>query len=178
MPAADVAKDDVAEVLFTSGTTAEPKGVLITHRNILANIVPVEGETVNSQLARRVFSRLFQEYGLPKMISTDSGVPFATTALGRLSSLSVWWIRLGIVPELIAPAHPQQNGSHERMHRTLKRETIRPPRGSLAAQQVSFNRFRTEYNEERPHRALGRLPPRRFAERQRTLENSSYQLST
>jgi transposase InsO family protein len=74
-------------------------------------------------LARPVFFRLFQEYGLPKIIRTDNGVPFATTALGRLSTLSVWWIHLGIVPELIEPAHPQQNGSHERMHRTLKRET-------------------------------------------------------
>jgi len=111
------------------------------------------------QLARPVFFRLFQEYGLRRIIRTDNGVPFATTALGRLSTLSVWWIHLGIFPELIEPAHPQQNGSHERMHRTLKRETIRPPRGSLAAQQVCFNRFRTEYNDERPHEALGQDTP-------------------
>jgi putative transposase len=83
-------------------------------------------------LARPVFLRLFREYGLPRIIRTDNGVPFATTALGRLSTLSVWWIRLGIYPELIEPAHPEQNGSHERMHRTLKRETARPPRGNLA----------------------------------------------
>ena len=111
------------------------------------------------QLARPVFFRLFQEYGLPQVIRTDNGVPFATTALGRLSSLSVWWIRLGIFPELIEPAHPEQNGSHERMHRTLKRETAHPPKGSLAAQQVCFNRFRTEYNEQRPHEALGLETP-------------------
>jgi putative transposase len=96
---------------------------------------------------------------LPEVIRTDNGVPFATTALGRLSALSVWWIRLGIFPELIEPAHPQQNGSHERMHRTLKRETIRPPKRTLAAQQVCFNRFRREYNEERPHEALGLTTP-------------------
>ena len=109
-------------------------------------------------LAEPVFRRLFHEYGLPRAIRTDNGVPFATTALGRLSTLSVWWIRLGIYPQLIEPAHPEQNGSHERMHRTLKRETTRPVKGSLAAQQVCFNRFRVEYNDERPHEA-GRCSP-------------------
>jgi len=126
-------------------------------------------------LARPIFLRLFQEYGLPEIIRTDNGVPFATTALGRLSPLSVWWIRLGILPELIAPASPQQNGRHERMHRTLKAEATRPPSGNLQAQQTRFNRFRQEYNEERPHEALdqetpasvyrpsGRALPRRLA---------------
>src|SRR5262245_11947400 len=93
------------------------------------------------ELARPVFCRLFQEYGLPGIIRTDNGVPFAATALGRLSTLSVWWVRLGIFPELIEPANPEQNGSHERMRRTLKRETTRPPRGNVAAQQVRFNEF-------------------------------------
>ncbi len=110
-------------------------------------------------LARPIFLRLFQEYGLPEIIRTDNGVPFATTALGRLSTLSVWWIRLGILPELIAPASPQQNGRHERMHRTLKAEATRPPSGNLQAQQTRFNRFRQEYNEERPHEALGQETP-------------------
>lgn len=109
--------------------------------------------------ARPIFLRLFQEYGLPGIIRTDNGVPFATTALGRLSTLSVWWIRLGILPELIAPASPQQNGRHERMHRTLKAEATRPPSGNLQAQQTRFNRFRQEYNEERPHEALGQETP-------------------
>lgn len=111
------------------------------------------------QLSRPVFFRLFEEHGLPRAIRTDNGVPFATTALGRLSSLSVWWIRLGIHPQLIEPAHPEQNGSHERMHRTLKNETTRPAKGNLAAQQVRFNHFRTEYNEQRPHEALGQETP-------------------
>jgi putative transposase len=111
------------------------------------------------ELARPVFSRLFAEYGLPRIIRTDNGVPFATTALGRLSTLSVWWIRLGIYPELIEPAHPEQNGSHERMHRTLKRETAHPARGDLASQQVRFNEFRREYNHERPHEALQQETP-------------------
>ena len=109
--------------------------------------------------ARPVFLRLFQEYGLPGIIRTDNGVPFATTALGRLSTLSVWWIRLGILPELIAPASPQQNGRHERMHRTLKAEATRPPSGTLRAQQVRFNRFRQEYNHDRPHEALDQETP-------------------
>jgi transposase InsO family protein len=109
--------------------------------------------------AKPVFTRLFKEYGLPKRIRTDNGVPFATTALGRLSTLSVWWIRLGILPELIEPSSPQQNGRHERMHRTLKAEATRPPSANLQAQQVRFNRFRREYNHERPHEALDQETP-------------------
>jgi len=109
--------------------------------------------------ARPVFRRAFEEYGLPQIIRTDNGVPFATTALGRLSLLSVWWIRLGIYPELIEPAHPEQNGRHERMHRTLKAEATRPPSANLQAQQTRFNRFRAEYNDERPHEALDQETP-------------------
>jgi putative transposase len=104
--------------------------------------------------AKAVFLRLFREYGLPRIIRSDNAVPFATTALGRRSRLSVWWIKLGIKPELNDPAHPEQNGRHERMHRTLKAETTRPPRANLNAQQRAFNEFRREYNEERPHEAL------------------------
>lgn len=110
-------------------------------------------------LAKPVFLRLFEEFGLPDRLRTDNGVPFATTALGRLSTLSVWWIRLGIQPELIEPASPQQNGRHERMHRTLKAETTRPPAANLQAQQVRFNQFRREYNEVRPHEALDQHTP-------------------
>jgi len=115
--------------------------------------------TPSHEPARAVFLRLFREHGLPRIIRTDNGVPFATTALGRLSRLSVWWIRLGIYPELIEPAHPEQNGRHERMHRTLKAEATRPPRANLAAQQRCFNAFRTEYNEQRPHEAIGQRTP-------------------
>lgn len=106
------------------------------------------------QGAKPVFTRLFKEYGLPTRMRTDNGVPFATTTLGRLSRLSAWWVRLGIVPEFIEPGHPEQNGRHERMHRTLKAETTRPAAGSLAAQQRRFNGFREEFNHERPHEAL------------------------
>ena len=88
--------------------------------------------------AKPVFTRLFKEYGLPKRIRTDNGVPFATHTLARLSSLSAWWVRLGIVPELIEPGKPQQNGRHERMHKTLKAEATRPPANSLRAQQCTI----------------------------------------
>jgi transposase InsO family protein len=108
---------------------------------------------------KRVFRRLFQEYGLPQRIRTDNGVPFATSALGRLSRLAVWWIRLGILPELIEPSHPEQNGRHERMHRTLKAETTRPPAATHRRQQQRFSQFRREYNEVRPHEALQQRPP-------------------
>lgn len=113
-------------------------------------------------LAQPVFTRAFRQYGLPKIIRTDNGTPFATTAISRLSRLSVWWIRLGIYPELIEPGKPQQNGRHERMHRTLKRETTRPPAATLRGQQRRFNRFREEYNDVRPHEALGQETPASF----------------
>jgi putative transposase len=109
--------------------------------------------------AKPVFTRLFQEYGLPKRIRTDNGVPFATTTLARLSRLSAWWVRLGVMPEFIEPGKPQQNGRHERMHLTLKDETTRPPARSLAAQQRKFNRFVDEFNNERPHEALDQQTP-------------------
>ena len=106
-----------------------------------------------------IFMQLFRRYGLPERIRTDNGQPFASNALGRLSTLSVWWVRLGIRPELIEPAHPEQNGRHERMHKTLKAATARPPQAHLAAQQRAFDRFRQRYNEERPHEALGDATP-------------------
>lgn len=99
--------------------------------------------------------RTFREHGLPRALRTDNGVPFATAALGGLSELSVWLLKLGVMPERIEPGQPQQNGRHERMHRTLKAATARPPRGNLRAQQRAFDRFVAEFNDERPHRALG-----------------------
>jgi len=109
--------------------------------------------------SRPVFERLFRQYGLPERIRTDNGAPFASNALGRLSRLSVWWVRLGIFPELIEPGQPQQNGRHERMHRTLKARTARPPERNLRAQQRRFDNFRSEFNHERPHEALGQELP-------------------
>ena len=109
--------------------------------------------------AQPVFTRLFKEYGLPLRIRTDNGVPFATTTLARLSKLSAWWVRLGILPEFIEPGRPDQNGRHERMHRTLKAATTRPAAGSLGAQQRRFNAFREEFNHVRPHEALEQQTP-------------------
>jgi hypothetical protein len=109
-----------------------------------------------------VFIRLFEEYGLPTRIRTDNGVPFATNTLARLSSLSAWWVRLGILPEFIEPGKPQQNGRHERMHKTLKAATARPPAGSFSAQQRRFNHFRDEFNNVRPHEALDQETPASF----------------
>jgi transposase InsO family protein len=103
---------------------------------------------------RPVFDRLFREYGLPGAIRTDNGAPFATCGIHGLSQLNVWWLRLGIQHQRILPASPQQNGAHERMHKTLKGEAIRPPRSTLATQQRAFNDFRRLYNDERPHEAL------------------------
>lgn len=117
-----------------------------------------------SKPSRPVFHRLFREFGLPKIIRTDNGAPFATT-LARLSRLSVWWIRLGIFPELIQPAKPQQNGRHERMHRTLKQEATIPPANSRCGQQHRFTRFRQEYNHERPHEALDQNTPAEIYQR-------------
>jgi len=104
---------------------------------------------------RACFEAVFREYGLPRAIRTDNGAPFASVALGGLSALAVWLLKLGVMPERIEPGQPQQNGRHERMHRTLKAATAKPPKGSLSAQQRAFNGFRREYNEERPHRGLG-----------------------
>ncbi len=100
------------------------------------------------------FRQVFETYGLPNRIRTDNGVPFASNALARLSQLSVWFIKLGIYPELIEPGKPQQNGVHERMHRTLKQDATIPPGSSLRGQQRKFDHFRKEFNEERPHEAL------------------------
>jgi transposase InsO family protein len=105
------------------------------------------------------FEWVFREYGLPAAIRTDNGAPFASVAVGGLSKLSVWFIKLGIKPERIDPGHPEQNGRHERMHRTLKEETVDPPRHNLREQQRAFGLFKYEYNYERPHEALGQKPP-------------------
>jgi transposase InsO family protein len=106
-----------------------------------------------------VFEQAFREYGLPDAMRTDNGPPFSTLAIGGLSRLSVWWIKLGIRPERILPGHPEQNGRHERMHRTLKAETAKPPKQDLFEQQAAFDAWRKEYNEVRPHEALGQKTP-------------------
>jgi hypothetical protein len=106
-----------------------------------------------------IFDAAFREFGLPLRMRSDNGPPFATTAVGGLSTLAVRLIKTGILPERIEPGKPQQNGRHERFHLTLKRETASPPASNLRAQQRRFDGFRKLYNDERPHEALGQTPP-------------------
>jgi len=108
------------------------------------------------------FERVFKEYGLPQTIRTDNGAPFASVGLGGLSRLAVWFIKLGIKPERIEPGHPEKNGRHERMHRSLKEATARPPKGHSKEQQKAFDEFVQEHNSERPHEALGQKTPASF----------------
>jgi putative transposase len=116
--------------------------------------------TTQETFAFTVFLRAFKEFGLPHAIRTDNGLPFAApTALYRLSKLSVWWLRLGIQIERIAPGQPQQNGRHERMHLTLKKEATKPAVANLLQQQARFDAFVARYNQERPHQALGMKVP-------------------
>ena len=124
-------------------------------------LIGCEGlESTQEQYAFTVFERLFREYGLPWRIRSDNGVPFASAhALYGLSHLAVWWLRLGIQIERIKPGHPEQNGRHERMHRTLKRATTKPAADKLLQQQALFDEFVHEYNFERPHQALGMKRP-------------------
>jgi transposase InsO family protein len=121
-------------------------------------------EGTDEEGAREGFSAAFREYGLPSVIRTDNGSPFASQALANLTRLSAWWLRLGIKHERIEPGHPEQNGQHERMHRTLKAETTRPAGKNFLQQQERFDGFREEYNTERPHEALGDRPPARVYE--------------
>jgi transposase InsO family protein len=108
------------------------------------------------------FEWAFREFGLPEAIRTDNGTPFAGRGVSGLSRLSIWWIKLGIRPERIESGKPQQNGRHERMHRTLKQDTAKPPKPDMDRQQIRFDEFRHEYNYERPHEALNQKTPARF----------------
>ncbi len=117
-------------------------------------------DSVREETAITAFQQLFLERGLPTAIRSDNGVPFASpNALFNLSKLSVWWLRLGIAIERIKPGHPQQNGRHERMHLTLKKEATRPPGMNSLQQQARFDAFVAEFNNERPHEALGMKTP-------------------
>jgi putative transposase len=116
--------------------------------------------TTQEKFAFTVFERTFKEFGLPQVIRTDNGVPFASAhALYGLSTLSVWWLRLGIQIERIKPGHPQQNGRHERMHLTLKTETTKPAAAHVLQQQARFDAFIAQYHQDRPHQALGMKVP-------------------
>ena len=128
--------------------------------------------------------KLMRHYGLPEVIRVDNGTPFASIALGGLSQLSVWWIEQGVRVEFIRPSSPQENGSHERMHRDLKAEVTKSASSNMRAQQKRFDRWRHEYNHERPHEALDMLRPaeiyhnssRRLGEQDRIKYSQDYQV--
>lgn len=122
--------------------------------------------TTQEAYAFSVFERAFKDFGLPDTIRTDNGVPFSSpNALYGLSRLSVWWLRLGINIERIKPGHPEQNGRHERMHLTLKKEATKPAAENFLAQQARFDDFIEYYNQERPHQALNMQLPAELYEK-------------
>jgi transposase InsO family protein len=116
-------------------------------------------EKTDTPRVRAIFEAAFREYGLPLALRTDNGPPFASRAIAGLSPLAIYLMKLNIVPERIAPGHPEQNGRHERMHRTLKAETAQPPAPNRRAQQKAFDEFRRVYNEHRPHQGLDMKTP-------------------
>jgi transposase InsO family protein len=149
--------DFKGEFRLGDGTMCYPLTIQDAHSRFLLEIRALRGPTIEQ--TKPSFRRLFQRYGVPDRIRSDNGHPFASRALGRLSELSVEWVQLGIRPETIQPGKPQQNARHERMHKTLKECTARPPSVNLAAQQARFDRFRKVYNEERPHEGIGQALP-------------------
>src|SRR6202167_244449 len=140
-----------------NGARIDPLTISDAHSRYLLRCQQVA--KTNGEHVRAIFEGAFRECGMPQAIRTDNGPPFASRAIAGLSRLAVWWIKLGIVPERIAAGHPEQNGRHERMHRTLKQETAAPSAANRRAQQRAFDRFRREYNEERPHEALQMQTP-------------------
>ena len=139
------------------GRRCDPLTISDAHSRYLLRCQAVR--RVNTRCAQPLLEATFREYGLPLAIRSDNGPPFASRGVGGLSRLSVWWIKLGIKPERITPGHPSQNGRHERMHGTLKRDACEPPGSNRREQQRRFDIFRRTYNEERPHEALGNVPP-------------------
>ncbi len=139
------------------GERIDPLTISDAHSRYLLRCQAVE--KTDTARVQAIFEAAFREYGMPEAIRTDNGAPFASPAVAGLSRLAVWWIKLGIVPERIAAGHPEQNGRHERMHRTLKQETAQPPAANRRKQQRALDRFRQEYNQVRPHEALGMRTP-------------------
>ena len=149
--------DFKGDFVLGDGTRCYPLTVTDLHSRYLLTIVCFTSTATEPVQAE--FERLFKLYGVPRRIRSDNGVPFATTGPGGLSPLAIGWIKRGIVLERTDPGHPEQNGAHERMHRTLKEEATKPPEFDAASQQVRFDRFRGEYNELRPHESLKQTPP-------------------
>lgn len=142
------------------GVRCDPLTISDAHSRLLLRCQALH-HGIHEQYVRPIFEAAFREYGLPLHVRTDNGTPFATVGAGALSRLAIWWIKLGIRPERIDPGRPSQNGRHERLHRTLKAATAQPPAATIRAQQRRFDAFRAEYNDQRPHEALGQQPPGR-----------------
>ena len=139
------------------GRRCDPLTITDAYTRYLLRCQAVKAE--DTLHAKPVFEAAFREYGLPARIRTDNGAPFASNGDTGLSALAVWWIKLGIYPERIRPGKPQENGRHERMHLTLQQATASPPAANWRQQQQRFDRFRQQYNHERPHEALGMMAP-------------------
>jgi hypothetical protein len=152
-------------ILTGDGTQVEPFTLSDGYSRFL-----IRCETVPRPDGKHVWPLLeaaFREYGLPWALRSDNGAPFASRAVAGLSGLAVKLIKAGVLPERIEAGQPQQNGRHERLHLTLKQDTASPPARSLADQIERFERFREIYNNERPHEALGQVPPARIYKRSR-----------
>lgn len=152
-----MAVDFKGEFKLGSGAYCYPLTVTDLYSRYLLDCIALPGPTLAE--TQRCFERIFARHGLPERIHSDNGTPFASTGLGNHSQLSVWWLQLGIAVERSRPAHPQDNAAHERMHRTLKHATTRPPEASFPRQQRRFDAFREVYNHERPHEGIdGQVP--------------------
>jgi transposase InsO family protein len=143
-------------------TRCYPLTITDSYSRFIIAIVALTSTKTN--VVKRALQRVFDEYGLPEAIRSDNGSPFSSRGVAGLSTLSVWWHKLGIRHERIDPGHPEQNGRHERMHRDLKRETASPPATTVPKQQRLFDQFRARFNQERPHEALDQRTPHEFYE--------------
>lgn len=140
-----------------NGARCHPLTITDLYSRYLLKCEGLEREGV--ELVKPQLELTFREYGLPSRLRSDNGGPFSSLAPGGLCELAVWLVQLGVTPERIRPRSPQENGSHERMHRTLKAEATRPPQKDLVTQQRAFDEFRAGFNRDRPHEALGQRPP-------------------
>ena len=156
-PGQNWSADFKGDFRLTDGQRCYPLTITDNHSRFILQCRALSRMTTAS--VKPWFEWVFRQYGLPETLRTDNGSPFASQAVGGLSQLSKWWVRLGIRPERIRPAKPSENGRHERMHRSLKEAVINPPASSLTAQQRRFDSFVEEFNWQRSHEGLGRLTP-------------------
>ena len=156
-PAQSWSADFKGDVPLANGKRCYPLTLTDNHSRFILQCRALS--TTTTDAVKPWFEWVFRQQGLPERLRTDNGPPFASVAAGGLSQLSKWWIRLGIRPERIRPAKPNENGRHERMHRSLKEAVMRPPARTLAAQQRRFDAFVEEFNWQRSHEALGRQTP-------------------